>query len=241
MNIKVYIESLNNFPINDCGVSALQGFRDNQANIIFFEDIEEVPTSKYNILVGCIETTNKYFERFGLPPKRAINIPDELHHPFFLQRKVWTTTMKNFRNNVPKLPVFIKPDGRAKEFIAGVMTRPDTVYAFKDVPDDSPVLLSEVVNMLSEWRCYVINGEVRGVKHYSGDPWLIPDKHIVQLAVKQWKSQPSAYAIDFAVLENGRTALVEANDGWSLGNYGLEHTVYAKLLSTRWMEIMRSV
>jgi hypothetical protein len=43
--------------------------------------------------------------------------------------------------------------------------------------------------------------------------------------------------MDFGVLEDGSTVLVECNDGWSIGNYGLCHLKYYQMLKDRWLQI----
>ena len=48
---------------------------------------------------------------------------------------------------------------------------------------------------------------------------------------------PEGFAMDFGVTDDGRTLLIEVNDGYSLGTYGLEATLYARLLSARWAEL----
>ena len=118
---------MNNFPIADWAVSAYLGFREKQANIIFFEDIEEVPTSKYNIVVAYIEDTNKYFERLGLPPKMALNIPNELEK--YTGRKIRYMTMKEFKED-SEIPIFVKPARKGKEFVAGVLTKQSSKELF---------------------------------------------------------------------------------------------------------------
>jgi len=235
---------MNNFPIADWAVDAYMGFRDKQANIVFFEDINEVPVSTTNIVVAYIEDTNKYFEKLGLPPKQALNIPFELDNHFYTKRGVARTTMGWFKENCQEkaFPIFIKPDGKAKEFVAGVVTKKEYMdMFFKDVKDDAKILISDVVDIVSEWRVYVINGQIKGVKWYLGDHLTFPDKNFIIDAVYEYKSAPSAYGIDFGVLKNGETVLIEANDGWSLGNYGLEPSTYSTLLATRWREIMKDV
>lgn len=241
MNYKVYIQALNNFPIADWAVSAYVGFRDNQADIYLFEDIEEVPVSPYTILVGSIENTNVFLGKLGLPPKKALNIPPELDYDWYLQRKVWITTMGEFKKD-PTIPIFVKPAGRAKEFVAGVVTRMDSKqFFFNKIKDDCPVLVSEVVDIISEYRCYVIEGELKGIKHYMGDFRVFPDVPIIEQAIREYKSAPAGYSIDFGVLRNGRTVLIECNDGFSLGNYGLSDSVYVKLLSKRWLQMMKEI
>ncbi|MFN7976011.1 MAG: ATP-grasp domain-containing protein [Acidobacteriota bacterium] len=48
----------------------------------------------------------------------------------------------------------------------------------------------------------------------------------------------AGYGIDFGVLADGRTALVEMNDGYGLGSYALDPDLYTDLLVARWEELM---
>lgn len=237
---KVYIQSLNNFPIADWALSAYIGLKGGGLDIIFFENIEEVPTSKYYMVVADIESTNSYLARLGKGPKKALNIPVELDYDFYKQRWVKRMTLGEFRKD-PTFPVFIKPDGKAKEFIAGVMSKPDTLeWNFKGISDDCPILISEVVDIVSEYRCYVIDGKIEGVYWYLGDFWVFPDRGIVEEMVRKYTKAPAGYSLDVGILADGRTVLIECNDGWSLGNYGLDPSKYAKLLTKRWIELMKN-
>ena len=110
---KVYIQSLNNFPIADWALSAYIGLKGGGFDIIFFEDIEEVPASNYYMVVADIESTNSYLARLGKDPKKALNIPVELDYDFYTQRWVKRMTLGEFRKD-PIFPVFIKPDGKQK-------------------------------------------------------------------------------------------------------------------------------
>ena len=74
--------------------------------------------------------------------------------------------------------------------------------------------------------------------HYYYDPVVI-DRTIEAFAT--WKERPAACSLDFAVVktEHGeKTIFLEANDAYSLGNYGLYHIDYAKLISARWSQIL---
>ncbi len=236
MKYRIYIQAMNNFPIADWAVSAYMGFREKQSDIIFFEDIEEVPTSKNNIVVAYIEDTNKYLEKFGIEPKKALNIPVELEK--YTGRKIRYMSMGEFKQD-NELPVFVKPARGSKEFQAGVLTKHESkMWFFKDHPDDTPVLVSEVVDFVSEYRGYVIDGVLKGIKHYMGDFRIFPDMNVVDNAIKDYVSQPAGYSIDFGITSDGRTLLIECNDGWSLGNYGLNDVTYSTLLAKRWIQLM---
>jgi len=237
MNWKIYIQALNNFPVADWAVWAYMGFKDKQMSIYFFEDIEEVPVSRYNVVVAYIEDTNKYFQALGLPPKRALNIPTCLAK--YAQRKIEYMTMKEFKEDT-RLPIFVKPNGRAKEFVAGVITEPSSRgFFFNDIADDCPVLVSEVIDLISEYRGYVCNGNLLGIKHYRGDFRKFVDCSVIDSAIADYEDAPAGYSIDFGLTRDGRTVLIECNDGWSLGNYGLEPSRYANLLLARWIQITK--
>jgi hypothetical protein len=238
MTYKAYIQAQNNFPIADWAVSAYLGFREKQTDIVFFEDIKDVPTSSWNIVVAEIIPTNHYLQRLGIEPKRALNIPDELMK--YTGRKIDYMTMGEFKMDT-RLPVFVKPNRYSKEFVAGVISEPQSrSFFFNNVEDDCPVLVSEVVDFVSEYRCYVINGVLKGIKHYLGDIRIFPDVKVIDAAIADYKIAPVGYAIDFGVTSDGRTLLVECNDGWSLGNYGLDNLVYTNLLCRRWVELLKN-
>jgi hypothetical protein len=56
---------------------------------------------------------------------------------------------------------------------------------------------------------------------------------------EQSNQRTDAYGIDFGVLDDGNTALIEWNDGFALGSYGLEKEIYTELILTRWEEILK--
>jgi hypothetical protein len=237
MTYTVYIQAYNNFPIADWAVSAYLGFRSKQANIKFFEDIDQVPRSKNVILVAFIEDTQKYLSSIGVPPKLALNIPEELN--MFTDREIRYMTLDEFFKD-QEMPIFVKPAMYAKEFAAGVISKPENKELFfVDHDPATNVLVSSVVDFVSEYRGYVINGKLVGIKHYQGDFRVFPDIDIVDCAVTAYTSAPAGYSIDFGVTSDGRTLLIECNDGWSLGNYGLDDSTYSTLLATRWLELLK--
>jgi hypothetical protein len=234
---KVYIQSVNNFPISDWSVSAYLGFKDKQMDIIFFEDIEEVPANPNNIVVSFIEDTIKHFKTLGINPPLSINIPNELME--YTKRNIRYMTMGEFKQDT-QIPVFVKPNRFAKEFVAGVIKNQSSkALFFNDISDDTPVLVSDVIDIVSEYRCYVLKKELKGIKHYIGDIRIFPDVKVIDAAIADYTSAPSAYVIDFGITKDGETVVVEVNDAWSVGNYGLNDTTYANMLLTRWIEIMK--
>ena len=52
---------------------------------------------------------------------------------------------------------------------------------------------------------------------------------------------PAAYTVDFGIPSTNETVLVELNDGFAIGNYGLADYLYARLLEARWDELVSSL
>ena len=53
-----------------------------------------------------------------------------------------------------------------------------------------------------------------------------------------WDDRPNACSMDICVTSDGRTLLVEFNDAYALGCYGLYSIHYAKLISARWSQLL---
>jgi len=162
----------------------------------------------------------------------------------FLRRPVWETTLGAVRDRVYRddfKPFFIKPKEQLKRFTGKIIESLYDLGSLTNVSKQTTVFCSDVVNWLSEYRAFVIDGEVKDVRHYSGDPEVTADDAIIKSAVDTLEASGqanAAYAIDFGVLDDGATALIELNDGFSLGSYGLGRTIFADLTLARWQELM---
>ena len=84
----------------------------------------------------------------------------------------------------------------------------------------------------------MLRGKVVGAAHYKGDCFTHPDAATVRAGVAAFTGAPAAYGLDFGVTADGRTLLVEANDGFALGCYGLDPVLFAEMLEVRWCEIV---
>jgi hypothetical protein len=49
--------------------------------------------------------------------------------------------------------------------------------------------------------------------------------------------KPVSGSIDVGVTKDGKTVLVEVNDSYSLGNYGIGSILYARMIEERWREL----
>lgn len=233
----IYIQKFGGEFIGDYAFTAYEGFSRRGYDIISFEDIEEVPVSRSNLVVACIEDTTKYFVNLGIQVPKPLNIPSSLMG--YCNREIHVLPMKEFREN-KLFPIFVKPYGKLKEFPAGVITKKSSIdMFFNDIPDDTMVLTSQVVDMVSEYRVFVKDDNVVGIKNYIGNFLVFPHVPTILNMVIDYVDSPSAYTLDVAVDYKGNTILVECNDGWSVGSYGLDCEIYSSFLMRRWVELVR--
>lgn len=107
--------------------------------------------------------------------------------------------------------------------------------------DDEELWSSDIIEgILSEWRAFIINGEIIDCRMYRGDWRAVPDREIMQRSVDEWPDSPLAYVMDFIVVQGQKTLALEVNDGWGVGAYGLRPDIYCTFLKTRWEEIMNT-
>ena len=164
----------------------------------------------------------------------------------YLHRKVWTSTMKEVRQRLYDdldgelelgLGWFIKPKDKLIRFTGFVCSIIDDLQYVNGAGNQTKLWCSEPVIFISEYRCPVINGKVMGMYAAPGKDGKLPDRIVVEQMAKDFVDAPSAYALDVGVLHTGETALIEVNDGFSLGRYGIPADVYTQLLQTRWSEL----
>ncbi|MBD2767305.1 ATP-grasp domain-containing protein [Hymenobacter sp. BT664] len=163
----------------------------------------------------------------------------------YLGRQIWETTIRKLLSQtsfkeVPSL--FVKPKSKAKIFTGFIINSDYDLFQLESFSKETDLYCSTVVNWLSEYRVFVNNSEIVGVKLYAGDETLKLDLTIVQKAINDFENSPgktAAYGMDFGVLDSGQTTLIEWNDGFSLGSYGLDKEIYTDLLIARWEEILK--
>ncbi|MCI5836641.1 MAG: ATP-grasp domain-containing protein [Veillonellaceae bacterium] len=188
------------------------------------------------VIVGSYADLNWLFQDWGITTP-TLDYPEELHP--FLGRKIWTSTLSTVVNDPKKWGIFIKPLTETRRFTGTVLAETKDLVKLGGMVTDLDIWCSERVDFRAEWRVYVRDGEPIGLHWYAGDWRVQPEIAVVESAVAAYRSAPRGYAIDFGVDAKGRTLLVEVNDGYGLGNYGLRPQPYAELLAARWEEITR--
>lgn len=215
---------------------AFVGFKALGFEIIKYADAQEVSEpDKGVIFVGGLGNIRKRLENLGIKKEEEMEYPVELHK--FLNRKIWTSTLKQVIAD-QQYGIFIKP--KQTKLFQGTL-----IKEFKDLialnyNEEIQIWCSEIIKVVTEWRCFVRYGELVDVRYYKGNWNSRLDIAIVHQAIKEYKGQPKSYCLDFGVDVNGKHYLIEVNDGHSLGTYGIGAISYAKFLSARWSELTQT-
>lgn len=65
-------------------------------------------------------------------------------------------------------------------------------------------LISEIIDIKSEWRGFVLNGNLLDLRCYSGEFSAFPNVNTIYDMIKDYTEAPKAYTIDVAVTERVR-------------------------------------
>ncbi|MEM8641728.1 MAG: ATP-grasp domain-containing protein [Cyanobacteria bacterium P01_G01_bin.54] len=201
----------------------------------------QLSLTSQSLVVGDMPCVLGALKQLGISEPAPNDYPASLQD--FLYRRVWRSTLQALEDRLRRgvsAPIFAKPASRRKRFTGCVFESEYDLAQVYGVSRQEPLLCSEVVSWLSEYRVYVVNSEIRGIDHYAGDEAIAIDRTIVQSAIAQLdaaRESYAGYALDFGVLASGQTALIEMNDGFALGAYSIDRRNYTDLLWARWLEL----
>lgn len=224
---------------NESLASAEKGFIELGIQVDRFDSkiqLESLPLSKSILVCGGIGTVRHALNLIGCRDPEMIDYPEELSD--FYGRKIWKSTLGKIRE-LDQDDIFIKPI--SQKLFAGHV-RSNIGYLVQTAPfeDDLEIWCSDSVKFVSEYRTYVSNGQIVGCKQYKGDFLIFPNTDVIYACVAKMTLKYLTYSLDVGITEQGQTFVVEVNDAFSLGSYGLECVTYAKMLETRWLEIVNS-
>ncbi|WP_153799354.1 ATP-grasp domain-containing protein [Foetidibacter luteolus] len=215
--------------------TAIEAFYNMGFEIHEVSDFDGLKVKDDNIFLGSISFIHQALSLLKINIPLPFDYPDNLHE--FYGRKIYSSTISHVSNNPSMWNVFIKPKGVLKQFSGRVVRGTADLIGTSNYEFDTPIWVSEPVNFVAEWRAFVRYGEVLDVRRYKGHWKYGYDHKVIEAAVKAFCDAPKAYALDFGLTADGRLLVVEANEGHSIGSYGLFYVDYAKLISTRWCEL----
>ena len=110
------------------------------------------------------------------------------------------------------------------------------------------VLVSEPLDIKAEWRCFITHDKLIDVRPYgmiakpgNDSYYYTYDSKVLKQMMEvfvEWEDRPASCSMDICVTSDGRTLLVECNDSYTLGCYGLSSLFYAKMISARWSQLL---
>lgn len=241
---RVYIQQQNRTYLAPCGFSCHEGFRFLGKDVQPFEEAQlpDLLLTSETLVHGWVRTVQQALVQMGKAIPAALDYPDELAS--YLATPVRMTTLGEvhaaWRAETPE-PVFVKPVAQ-KLFTGHTVERFSHLAETTPFPPDTPVWVAQVVDHVSEYRCFVHEHRLVGFKHYRGDPWLLPDRRTINQMIRDFApAAPIAYGLDVGLIETGdghKTCLVEINDCYALGNYGFDPIAYCEMLEARWLQLM---
>ena len=228
--------------------NAMYGFRELGAEIIPYRTIDEIydKVSEDDIVLDYIDECKRIFRKFGKEP-HIDNYPKNFER--FLGRKVWTDTIDSIASHEEKWKAgyFVKPM-QEKAFTGKIISSIYDLMGCGSYRENYEVLVSEVLDIKAEWRCFILYNEIVDVRPYGRmiDPsrkshFYHYDESVLQDMLNEFKKMETGYdacSMDSCVTADGRTLLMEFNDTYALGHYGLAPILYAKLISARWSQIL---
>lgn len=246
-----YIEFKSDFPFNTDGMCAADGFfaRGYEVKPFTKTDIMSGKITDYmlktHVFVGCIDTMKLIFRQLKCTPE-IITFPEPFYNANLLQRYVWTTSIGNvieMINSNTSRTLYVKPATEVKSFDCMKINK-NTLHSLMHLEPNTDVIVSNPFNhkIVAEYRCYINNSVIEDIRLYTGDPLqYINNISKIVFAISNYKNAPTAYTIDIAILENGSIAVIELNDFWSIGSYGLEPELYSIMLENRYKEITNKI
>jgi hypothetical protein len=221
---------------------AWEAFNTMGYNATCFEekDIDNLNITKETPVFAGVTVFRKIIDKLGVNYAPFDCYPGVLK-PYY-RRNIRKTTLGEVRFDFNKTatPVFVKPV-KPKEFTGCVLNSCLDLIPIAKKPDEMEVYVSDPIKIFSEFRVYVLEGEILGVKHYYGDWSYAPSKNFVENVVRNYHTAPVAYGIDIGIKDSDNDQygfVVECNDGCNLGNYGLDSIHYGEMIVARWLEIV---
>lgn len=238
---KFYVRHREGYPETEMQEYARRGMWEQNVETAPFEWIDDVDSMEdlgpEVGVAGYIGDVHRGLAKLGAAVPPNVDYPGELTE--FLGRRVWRGVLGEVRAAVS--PLFVKPVEH-KLFTGFLWQGQQDASSRRRVvthPDDTPCWIADPVEMVAEYRSMILYRRVVDCRRYKGDWSKAPSRDVVEAAVRAMgRRAPHAYCLDWAVLSDGRTVLVEMNEGYAFGHYGMSAQNYAKMLAARWWQMV---
>lgn len=162
-----------------------------------------------------------------------IEVPECLRKEEFLKRMYYFVEKKDLPFQ-SRQKYFVKNVSGLKVFNSALYE--GTMPGWNALPDGQ-YLVSEWLNILSEFRIFVFHDEILSIQPYLGMPLMFPDAEKIKSMVKEYEKdpgRPKAYTMDVAVSKHKdgviHTVILEVHPFVSCGLYGFCSTEIPDML-----------
>ena len=197
---------------------------------------EEVKNGKFdsliknNLFVGSVEFMTEVFNRVGIEQPRL---------PINNLRPYEEMKFKDFKY---EYPVFIKP--KSIKAFTGFVVDDYSKSMLNTLDKELDIIIQQVINLDSEWRFYVFRNKIVDIRHYSGrmDINLIGAvNNFNKLDDSTFKNFPETFVMDIGFYNDSDSyTIIEFNDMWAIGNYGIPNDLYVRMLKDRYFDIIKN-
>ena len=159
--------------------------------------------------IGSVEYVIAWLKKMGVAEVKPLNIPPELWK--FCDRQIKLDYCSNINGHW-----MLKDTNEIKSAANG------EVWFNGDGGNDKKYFLTQWVDDIdSEWRVFALNKSIRGIRCYSGDEFILPNREYIQSIVDSYDKK--CYTLDVFVNDKGKhTEIMELHDFFSCGLYGFE-------------------
>lgn len=201
--------------------------------LVSFEDVKNGKFDsliKNNLFVGSVEFMTEVFNRVGIEQPRL---------PINNLRPYEEMKLKDFKY---EYPVFIKP--KSIKAFTGFVVDDYSKSMLNTLDKELDIIIQQVINLDSEWRFYVFRNKIVDIRHYSGrmDINLIGAvNNFNKLDDSTFKNFPETFVMDIGFYNDSDSyTIIEFNDMWAIGNYGVPNDLYVRMLKDRYFDIIKN-
>lgn len=193
--------------------------------------LKSIKYIKEAIPVGTIDFVQAYLDAvYNINYMNPIEVPDELRLDRYLNRGYAVVDKSELPS---KGYYFVKYASKLKEFsctcdIESIPKEPNKLLPkLTHYLKDGLYVLSEPVQILSEYRCFILRDKVIGIQFYDGDCMVMPsetdlnklDEMVMRYSINPHR--PQAYTLDIALVKDKGLSILECHPFSSVGLYGL--------------------
>jgi hypothetical protein len=179
------------------------------------------------IPIGTLEYVRTWLKKYkGIEEMKPIEVPEILREEKYLGRSYDIVSFEDLELKGYK---FIKDIDKLKQFsftgdLGNLDKNDESIFISKNY------LISNVVDIMSEYRVFVSDMSIKAIQFYDGDCTVFPNISLLREMVGKYylvQDRPKSYTMDIAILKNGRTIILEVHPVVSVGTYG--YSEYALL------------